>query len=89
MQGPDEIKTDDGREFHRLAVLPHRRLDGAWTGLAVWHSACAACGAAFFVQTPVHGMSKSFGRKHCDAHKLTPEQVAKRLTEARMQKGAR
>lgn len=66
----DDRKTSDGRTFYWLANVPYQRADGSATEVAIWHSKCAVCGAAFSITTPTNGESKAFGRKHCDDHKL-------------------
>lgn len=87
-----EFHTPDGRVFHRLADIPYTRLDGTQVQIAVWHSACAVCGVPFFIQTPVSGVGKDFGKKHCDAHKLSKAEVSKRwgaaVKAARLKKSA-
>ncbi len=73
---PATVKTQDGRLFAFTGAEPYTRQDGTATTLLCWRGACAICGAAFTVKTPpLMADTKSFGRKHCDAHKLTPEQV--------------
>lgn len=73
----NDVTTKDGRVFYFLANTPYTKKDGTEIELAVWHSQCAECGAPFTIQTPTNGVSEAFGRKHCDAHKLTKEQVSK------------
>jgi hypothetical protein len=70
------IETKDGRLFSFTGAEPYTRKDGTETTLHCWRGACLVCGAGFTVKTPVLlDGSKALGRKHCDAHKLTPEQV--------------
>jgi hypothetical protein len=70
------VNTDDGRIFKWLEFKPYTRKDGTGTELSIWGSTCAICGALFTVATPKAGDSKAFGRKHCDAHKLTQQENA-------------
>jgi hypothetical protein len=80
--------TKDGRTFWWLANIPYERKDKTHTEIAVWHSPCVVCGAPFTVSTPTSGVSESFGRKHCDEHKLTPAEVTKRWRAAIVQNKA-
>ena len=75
-----DVVLPNGRVWHWLADVPHERLDGSQTTLAVWHSPCARCGAPVFVGTPASvgsdaSKSKAFGRVHCDEHKLSPAEA--------------
>lgn len=79
----NDVTTPDGRVFYWLANIPHARKDQSLTELAVWHSACAVCGSAFTVATPANPKaSNAFGRKHCDEHKLTAEQIRANWADA-------
>lgn len=82
----NEIKTPDGRVFVLWGSEPYQRKDGGLTTLKVWRATCAVCGAPFEIKTPsttsAASDSKAFGRKHCDAHKLSPEQVTARWSKA-------
>lgn len=78
-----DVTTPDGRVFYHLASIPYIRKDGSETQVAVWHSACVMCSKAFTVDTPLDfATSKAFGRKHCDAHKLTKEQTHAKWAES-------
>lgn len=69
---PDSVTTQDGRWFVLTGTEPYTRKDGTGTTLLCWNGACAVCGAGFTVKTPrLLTGTKAFGRKHCDAHKLT------------------
>ena len=69
-------ETKDGRLFAFTGAEPYTRKDGTQTTLHCWIGACLVCGADFTVKTPQQlDGSKAFGRKHCDTHKLTREQV--------------
>jgi hypothetical protein len=74
------IQTDDGRRFVCIGAQPYTRKDGSETALLVWQAQCVECGAPFTIKTPHYAReasdSKAFGRKRCDAHKLTREQAA-------------
>lgn len=80
--------TKDGRTFWWLANIPYEREDKTHTEIAVWHSPCVVCGVPFTVATPSNGVSKAFGRKHCDAHKLTTAEVLSNRRAASTQKKA-
>ena len=69
---PESVTTQDGRLFSFTDAEPYTRKDGTDTTLLCWNGACTVCGAGFTVKTPqqLEG-SKAFGRKHCEAHKLT------------------
>lgn len=59
--------------------MPYIRKDGTHTRLDVWASACAICGERFTISVPTGSVdSKAFGRKHCDKHKLTKDEVKTR-----------
>lgn len=73
----NDVTTQDGRVFYWLANIPYTREDGSETELGIWHSECAVCSASFTISIPVgNTTSNSFGRKHCNAHKLTKSQVS-------------
>lgn len=70
------VNMPDGRLFTWLAFKPYTRKDGTDTELSVWQSHCVICGESFTVATPKAGRSQSFGRKHCEAHRLTKAEVS-------------
>ena len=73
---PAAVKTRDGRLFSFTGAEPYTRRDGTETNLLCWRGLCLVCGAGFTVKTPPDfDSSKAFGRKHCELHKLTPEQL--------------
>lgn len=80
------IQTNDGRVFTLVREEPYVRKDGAAAALKVWSAPCAQCGTLFTVKTPAAitsaAQSKSFGAIHCDAHKLSAEQVKSRWADA-------
>lgn len=80
----EAMETKDGRLFLFAGAEPYTRKDGTATTLLCWRGSCLVCGAGFTVKTPagVEG-SKAFGRKHCDTHKLKPEQVGTLWAQAR------
>jgi len=66
----DTYTTPGGRIWKRVGEEPYTRRDGTSTTLLVWECFCAKCGMPIWTKTPVEfGRSKSFGKKHCDAHK--------------------
>ena len=70
------VETMDGRLFSFTGAEPYTRKDGTETILHCWRGSCLVCGSGFTVKTPQQlDGSKAFGRKHCDSHKLAPEQV--------------
>lgn len=74
-----------GRLWQEVGREPYTRADGTKTELIRWRSPCAKCGEGFDVTTPSEGAfwkSDAFGAIHCQAHKLTKEQVTARWQEA-------
>ncbi len=74
--GAKVVNTPDGRVFTWQSFKPYTRKDGTDTELSVWQSHCVICGESFTVATPKAGHSQSFGRKHCEAHRLTKAEVS-------------
>ena len=76
------FEAPNGQVFDRSREEPYTRADGTRTALVVWVSRCAVCGAEFEVKTPAAladpAASKSFGARHCAAHKLTKTEVKAR-----------
>jgi hypothetical protein len=76
------VKTKDGREFVFMGEEPYQRKDRSITTLKIWSSACVKCGEAFTIRTPHNTTlaehSSAFGAKHCQAHKLTADEVRAR-----------
>lgn len=85
-----KIETKDGRTFLMVGEEPYLRKDGTLTNIRWWRSQCVRCGVAFDVATPVGVTSLehsgSFGRIHCDPHKLTLTEVAQRWSESMKKK---
>lgn len=73
------IEAKDGRIFNFESEEPYRKADGSMTRLRLWSSSCVTCGDLFVVKTPgfvnSSEQSGSFGRKHCDEHKLTKDEA--------------
>jgi len=76
----------NGRLWLEIGREPYCRKDGSTTELIVWACRCASdgCSESVEVKTPTAGYesSKSFGAKHCEAHKLSPDQVNDRFKAA-------
>lgn len=74
-----------GRIFDLVGEEPYTRKDGTTTSLKVWMADCAVCGQPFMIKTPqyasTNGDSKAFGRKHCNEHKISNDQVSQKRAD--------
>ena len=82
----NKIETIDKRQFSFAGTEPYLKVDGTLIFLKLWVSSCVVCGNKFIVKTPLKVIdlsgSSSFNRIHCDEHKMTKEEAAKKWSAA-------